>query len=132
VQGSFQIMQELCGKIAGIILVRPKQSAWYNAAMAKIKTPESIKDMPLAIVTNVVVLATSGFGLVVALAWNEAIKGAVETYIAPLLGEQNGVISLFVYAIVMTLLAVVVTMQLARIQKTLEHKTEKEIKNKTK
>jgi hypothetical protein len=29
-------------------------------------------------------------------------------------------------------LAVVVTMQLARIQKTLEHKTEKEIKNKTK
>jgi hypothetical protein len=100
--------------------------------MANIKTPGSIKDMPLAIVTNVVVLATSGFGLVVALAWNEAIKGAVETYIDPLLGEQNGVISLFIYATVMTLLAVLVTMQLARIQKTLEHKTERETKSKIK
>lgn len=98
--------------------------------VAKIKTPESIKDMPLAIVTNVITLATSGFGLVVALAWNEAIKGAVTAYIQPLLGKQSGIISLFIYAIVMTLLAVVVTMQLARIQKTLEHKTEKETKKK--
>jgi uncharacterized membrane protein (DUF106 family) len=93
--------------------------------MAKIDPPQSIKDMPLAIVKNMVVLATSGFGLVVALAWNEAIKTTVETYINPLLSEQSGVISLFIYAIVMTLLAVLVTMQLAKLQKTLENTVKK-------
>lgn len=88
--------------------------------MSAIDSPASLKEMPLAIVKNMVVLATSGFGLVVALAWNEAIKSTVETYIDPLLGKNSGVISLFIYALVMTLLAVIVTMQLARLQKTLE------------
>ncbi len=119
----YQIMQEFCGKHAGIKLC-------YNTDMADIKTPNSIKDMPLAIVSNMVALATSGFGLVVALAWNEAIKTTVEEYINPLLGEQSGVISLFIYAIVMTLLAVAVTMQLAKVQKTLEHAAEQDKKKK--
>ena len=66
-------------------------------------------------------LATSGFGVVVALAWNEAIKATVSTYIDPYLGESSGVISLFIYAVVMTTLSVLVTMQLAGIQKRLEH-----------
>lgn len=88
--------------------------------MAKIKAPKSAEDMPLAIITNMITLATSGFGLVVALAWNEAIKSTVETYIDPFLGKSSGVISLFIYAIIMTLLAVVVTMQLARVQEKFE------------
>lgn len=88
--------------------------------MASINPPQSLREMPLAIVKNMVLLATSGFGVVVALAWNEAIKGAVETYIDPILGRNSGVISLFIYALIMTLLAVLVTMQLARLQKTLE------------
>ena len=79
-----------------------------------------------------VTLATSGFGLVVALAWNEAIKSAVETYINPFLGEKSGVISLFIYAVIMTLLAVTVTMQLARVQKTLEDITQKQLMTKKK
>jgi len=102
----------------------------YNDLMAKIQSPESIKDMPLAIVNNMVALATSGFGLVVALAWNEAIKNTVSAYIDPLLGEQSGVVSLFIYAVVMTLLAVIVTMQLARVQKTLEHAAEQRAERK--
>jgi hypothetical protein len=93
--------------------------------MANISTPNSLKEMPLSIVKNMIGLATSGFGVVVALAWNEAIKSAVETYIDPFLGENSGVISLFIYALVMTLLAVTVTMQLAHLQKTLEDVTEK-------
>ena len=92
----------------------------YNAVMTNINTPSSIKEMPLAIIKNMVMLTTSGFGVVVALAWNEAIKNAVQIYIDPFLGKNSGVISLFIYAIVMTLLAVSVTMQLARLQKTLE------------
>lgn len=88
--------------------------------MSKIETPNSINDMPLSIVKNMISLSTSGFGVVVALAWNEVIKNAVATYIDPFLGKSSGVVSLFIYAIVMTFLAVFVTMQLAQIQKKLE------------
>lgn len=65
-------------------------------------------------------LATSGFGVVVGLAWNEAIKASVETYIAPYLGVGSGVISLFIYATLMTFLAVMITMQLAGIERRIE------------
>lgn len=97
--------------------------------MTNIDSPKSIKEMPLVIIKNMIALATSGFGVVVALAWNEAIKTTVQTYISPILGENSGVISLFIYAAVVTLLAVVVTMQLAQIQKTLEEVNETLIKN---
>jgi hypothetical protein len=88
--------------------------------MSNIDSPQNIKDVPLVLIKNVVTLATSGFGVVVALAWNEAIKAAVQTYISPFLGSSSGVISLFIYALVVTILAVFVTMQLAQMQKTLE------------
>ena len=88
--------------------------------MANIDAPNSIQEMPLTIIKNMIALATSGFGVVVALAWNEAIKTSVQTYISPILGENSGVISLFIYAAIVTLLAVVVTMKLTNVQKTLE------------
>ncbi|MDH5533170.1 MAG: DUF5654 family protein [Candidatus Pacebacteria bacterium] len=87
--------------------------------MANIETPDNIQDLPLAIVRNMITLATSGFGVVVALAWNEAIKGAVKEFISPYLGESGGVISLAIYALIMTILAVIVTMQLSQIEKRL-------------
>jgi uncharacterized membrane protein (DUF106 family) len=87
--------------------------------MANIETPETIKDLPLAIVKNMIALATSGFGVVVALAWNEAIKGIVNQFISPYLGKGSGVISLAIYALIMTILAVIVTMQLSQIEKRL-------------
>lgn len=96
------------------------KKAKRKAFVPNINPPESLKEMPLAVIRNMAGLATSGFGVVVALAWNEAIKSAVETYISPLLGERSGVISLFIYAVVVTLLAVVATMQLSRVQKGLE------------
>lgn len=99
--------------------------------MANIETPQSIKLFPLSVIKNMIGLATSGFGVVVALAWNDAIKKAVETYIDPILGEKSGVISLFIYAAVITLLAVVVTMQLAHLQKKFEE-VEEAVKGKGK
>lgn len=90
-------------------------------AMAKkIQTPEDPKDLPLAVIKNMVSLATSGFGLVVALAWNEVIKTTVERYIDPWLGKGGSLVSMLIYAVVITLLAVFVTMQLAQVQKKLE------------
>ena len=88
--------------------------------MSKIETPNTISDLPLAIIKNMISLATSGFGVVVALAWNEVIKKAVADFIDPVLGKNSGLISLSIYAIVMTVLAVVVTMQLVHMQRNLE------------
>lgn len=62
-------------------------------------------------------LATSGFGFVAALAWNEVIKEAVDSYIQPLVGGSSGIISLFIYAVIVTVLAVLVTYNLSRIIK---------------
>lgn len=87
---------------------------------SKIKAPNSLQDVPLSVVKNMITLATSGFGLVVALAWNEFIKSAITNLIDPLLGKNSGLISLFIYAFVMTLAAVFVTMQLAQLEKKLE------------
>lgn len=62
-------------------------------------------------------LSTSGLGLVAALAWNEVIKEAVTNYIQPIVGGSSGLISLIIYAILVTTLAVFVTYNLSRIVK---------------
>ncbi|MFC1654017.1 DUF5654 family protein [Patescibacteria group bacterium] len=93
--------------------------------MAKIKTPKDAKEIPLAIITQMLSLATSGFGLVAALAWNEVIKEFVSTKIKPFLPQGSGLISLFLYAMIVTGLAVAVTLQLTKIQSTLEENPKK-------
>ena len=60
-------------------------------------------------------LLTSGFGLVSALAWNEFIKETVNIYIKPYFGKSSGLISLLIYALVVTALAVFITYQLSKI-----------------
>jgi hypothetical protein len=65
--------------------------------------------------TQTLKLVTSGFGLVAALAWNEVIKEAVSIYIKPLFGEGSGLISLLIYAVLVTGLVVFVTYQLSKI-----------------
>jgi len=49
-------------------------------------------------------LVTAAFGLVAALAWNDTIK-AIFTQV---FGEQSNVIAMIVYAVVVTIIAVVV------------------------
>jgi len=56
-------------------------------------------------------LLTSAFGLVAALAWNEAVKDAIDRYIAP--GE--GLKSKLIYAILVTVLAVAASYQLGKL-----------------
>ncbi len=88
--------------------------------MAKITPPESSKDLPLAVIKQMTALATSGFGLVAALAWNNVIKETVDIYIKPFIGEGSGVISLLIYAVIVTSLAILVTFQLTKLEKKLE------------
>jgi|CXWL01.1.fsa_nt_gi hypothetical protein len=59
-------------------------------------------------------LVTSGFSLVAALAWNEVIKETVNIYIKPFFGEGSGLISLFIYALIVTALVVFISYQLSK------------------
>jgi hypothetical protein len=97
----------------------------YNPPMSTIEPPQKIHELPISIVTNMVSLATSGFGLVVALAWNEFVRKLVELYIDPYLGKNSGLVSLFIYAVIMTILAVFVTMQLTALQKQVQELPQK-------
>ena len=62
-----------------------------------------------AIVQSMITLASAALGLVCALAWNEAIRSAMKE----ILGEDDSVAGLFTYAILATILAVVVLLVLA-------------------
>ena len=53
---------------------------------------------------------TSAFGFVAALAWNEAVKAAINRYIEP----GSGLKSQFLYAIFVTVLAVLISYYLSR------------------
>lgn len=69
------------------------------------------------ILKQMLTLSTSAFGLAAALAWNELIKEIVATYIKPAAGGDSGWMSLLIYAILVTLLAVLITYNLALIVK---------------
>lgn len=75
-----------------------------------------------------ITLATSGFGVVAALAWNEFIKTFIDSYIRPYFGKESGLISQFIYAMIVTLVAVSVTVQLSSIKKKLEYFSQDEQK----
>lgn len=75
----------------------------------------------LSILKQMLTLATSGFSLVAALAWNSAIQELVASYIKPFLPQGSGLISLLVYAVLVTVIAVTVTMNLSRVIEKLEN-----------
>jgi Family of unknown function (DUF5654) len=62
------------------------------------------------IIQTMITLAAASLGLVAALAWNEAIKALIKR----VLGEDDSLAGLFTYAILATLIAVVVLLILGR------------------
>jgi|SRR3989344_5721872 len=66
------------------------------------------------LVEQMLTLSTAAFGLVAALAWNEAIKSFVDQYIQPYFPE-TAIYYKFFYAIIVTLLAVIITYQLSQV-----------------
>lgn len=66
------------------------------------------------LVAQLVTLSTSGFGLVAALAWNETIQQIVREYIEPRI-PGSGIFSRLMYALLITLLAVLITYQLSKL-----------------
>ena len=78
------------------------------------------KNLPKEVIRQMTALATSGLGLVAALAWNNVIQEAVSQYIKPLIGQNSGLVSLLIYAVIVTALAVIVTLQLSRLEQRLK------------
>lgn len=61
-------------------------------------------------IATMISLASAAFGVVAALAWNAAITELVKQVFP----ATSGIISLFVYAVVITIIAVVVIVMLGR------------------
>lgn len=64
---------------------------------------------------QLITLSSAGFGVVAALAWNEAIQSFVDEYITKYASVGSGILSKFIYALVITVIAVLVTYQLTRL-----------------
>ncbi|MEK7141268.1 MAG: DUF5654 family protein [Patescibacteria group bacterium] len=87
----------------------------------KPKNYQGNKKLHREILKQMVALSASGFGLVAALAWNNVIQELVNNYIKPYL-PNGGLLSLLLYAILITALAVTVTYQFTKLAEKLENK----------
>lgn len=63
------------------------------------------------IMETILGLITTAFAFVAGLAWNDAIQKLIEQFV----GTGSALTSLFTYAIVVTIIAVIVTVLLARV-----------------
>lgn len=79
------------------------------------------KKLHIEIVKQMLMLSTAGFGLVAALAWNSVIQEFIGTYIKPYTPENYGIISLLIYAVIITTVAVIVTLQLTNLLNRIEN-----------
>jgi hypothetical protein len=75
------------------------------------KDIESAKQRgPLMYITTMISLASAAFGVIAALAWNAAITELFKA----VLPATSGIVGLFIYAILVTVIAVFVMVNLAR------------------
>ena len=66
---------------------------------------------PRVFIQTMITLASASLGLVAALAWNEAIKATIQQFF----GTGDSLAGLYAYAIIATVLAIVVLSLLARV-----------------
>jgi hypothetical protein len=67
--------------------------------------------MQKEVIEKIAALITAAFGLIAALAWNEAIQEIFRL----VFGEQSGVWAMIFYAVVVTIIAVLVTIWIGRV-----------------
>jgi len=90
-----------------------------NKVQKKAKTEKEEK-LQIEIVRRMLNLATAGFGLVAALAWNNLIQEVVKKYIAVWIPDFGPVFTLLMYAMIVTILAVLITFHLTKLLRRLE------------
>jgi hypothetical protein len=72
--------------------------------------PEEPTSLRLQVLEKTSALVTAAFGLVAALAWNETVKAVIAKYYA----AGDGLSALLLYAVLVTILAVVASVLVAR------------------
>ena len=77
--------------------------------------------MKKEVIEKLTALITAAFGLVAALAWNEAIQAIFKK----IFGTASSITAMLTYAIVVTLIAVYVTIRISRIESKVKNTTEK-------
>lgn len=80
------------------------------------KIRNGIEEVKREFKEKVITLILGGFGLVAALAWNEAIKTLFET----LFPKRSELIGKFIYAMIVTAIVVVISLQLKKISEKKE------------
>jgi len=75
------------------------------------KPLKELEETKKAVKEKMLTLILAGFGLVTALAWNDAIQ----TMFKVLFPKSEGLIGKFVYAIIVTLIVVIISLQLKKI-----------------
>ncbi len=75
--------------------------------MADEEKPKTLKE---EVLDKIAALVTAAFGLVAALAWNDAIK----TIFKEVFGEESTIGPMLLYAIIVTIIAVILTIIVAR------------------
>ena len=79
--------------------------------------------MKVEILDKIAALVTAAFGLIAALAWNGAIRAIFER----LFGSADNITAMIVYAVIVTIIAVLVTIWVARsVKRAKGEKEEKE------
>lgn len=78
--------------------------------------------MQKEVIEKIAALITAAFGLIAALAWNEAITEIFRL----VFGEQSGVYALIFYAVVVTIIAVVLTIWIGRVSEKAGYKKPEE------
>jgi uncharacterized membrane protein len=91
-----------------------------NPFKAQKRETKKEKDIKIEFISKITTLLTAGFGLVAALAWNDAIQGLFK--LIPIQSTEVG--AKFIYAIVITLIIVLIVYYANRVQEFAIHEIE--------
>ena len=74
--------------------------------------------MKKEVIEKLAALLTAAFGLIAALAWN----GAIQTIFTSIFGEASSITAMLIYAVIITLIAVWVTIKIGKVAEKVKDK----------
>jgi low temperature requirement protein LtrA len=86
--------------------------------MTKPKTKKEISEIEAKVVDKILTLVMSALGFVAALAWNDAIQTTFNNFF----GKQSELWAKYIYAVVLTTIIVIVSIQLDKALKKIKKK----------
>ena len=96
----------------------------------KKKIRQEVREFQKTLIEELTRLITTSFGLMAALAWRGVIQEFINNYLKKFFGQASGLISEIIFALIVTILAVIVTWRLAKIKdRLIEEEEEQEEKN---